>query len=298
MDVSTSLNIHYAYPDYQGKPFSAEESIRAVVKAGYKTLDFNFDSYCVNDEWMNTDSWKKHILAIRDLGEELGVSWSQSHSRFFNWSGVEKDSRYEYETLLIKRSLEGARLLGCKTITMHPFQIADGVGYSRRKSMEVNLDEFKKYADMLGDSDVIIAIENMIEAPGGSRRFCSSSEELNELLDALNDDRKFGVTWDTGHANITGINQGEAIRSIGKRLIALHINDNRGRHDDHLAPYYGTIDWGDVLKGLADIKYSADFTFEIHKHSEPVPKEIRNTLLRFTYELGVHMVNEVKKLMQ
>lgn len=296
MDVSTSLNIHYAFPGYNGKPFSAEESMKVVTEAGYKTLDFNFDSYCVNNEWMNTDSWKEHILSARELGDKLGVSWSQSHSRIYNWSGAIKDSRYEYENLLIKRSLKGASMLGCKTITMHPYQINDDVWYSRKKSMSVNIEEFKRYADILGDSKVKIAIENMIEAPQGPRRFCSSSEELNELLDALGDDERFGITWDTGHANITGVNQGEALRSFGSRLVALHINDNRSQRDDHLAPYYGTIDWDDVLKGLADVGYSGDFTFEIHKHTECISTSIRTSLLRFSYELGVDMVSKINKL--
>lgn len=296
MEVSTSLNIHYAFPGYNGKPFSAKESMQAVTAAGYKTLDFNFDSYCVNDEWLNYDGWLERLQAIRDFGEELGVTWSQSHARFFNWTGETKDSAYEYENMLIRRSLEGAKLLGCKTITMHPFQITDDVWYSRKKSMSINIEEFKKYADILGDSGVVIAIENMIEAPQGPRRFCSSSEELNELLDALRDDKRFGITWDTGHANITNINQGEAIRSFGKRLKALHINDNRGQRDDHLAPYYGTVDWNNVLKALADVGYSGDFTFEIHKHTESISKDIRTSLLHFTYELGAWMVDEIHTL--
>ena len=38
--------------------------------------------------------------------------------------------------------------------------------------------------------------------------------------------RQVGICWDTGHGALSGQDQGEAIRKIGKRLKAMHVNDN------------------------------------------------------------------------
>ena len=35
----------------------------------------------------------------------------------------------------------------------------------------------------------------------------------------------------------------EAIREYGKFIKVLHVHDNNGMRDEHLAPFLGTIDW-------------------------------------------------------
>lgn len=37
------------------------------------------------------------------------------------------------------------------------------------------------------------------------------------------------------------------------RLKVLHINDNRGEWDDHIVPYFGTIEWVPIMKTLEEI---------------------------------------------
>lgn len=289
MRVSTSTNLHYAYYGFQGKPYAIEDSIQKLVMAGYKVLDFNFDSYCVNRQWMNDADWFDRVLRTKEYADSLGVEWSQSHAHFYSWNG-EMDERHAKGKELIRRSIIGAGMMGCKTMTMHPFQIEDGVWYSHKLSLEKNLEEFRQYGEWARKAGVKIAIENMIEYPELPRRYCSSCEELIELVDALGDDTLFGITLDTGHANITGVNQAAAIKAMGRRLIALHINDNRGIKDDHLAPFYGTIDWPALMGALKAIGYKGDFTFEIHKHTDCIPSGLHENLFKFTRELGEYLV--------
>ena len=68
--------------------------------------------------------------------------------------------------------------------------------------------------------------------------------------------------WDTGHANIQGVDQYRSIVELGDRLRGLHINDNYGDMDSHVAPFQGTTNIDAVMQGLLDIRYQGYFTFE------------------------------------
>ena len=47
-----------------------------------------------------------------------------------------------------------------------------------------------------------------------------------------------------------------------EHLIATHVHDNRGRSDDHLLPFDGTIDWAGTLLAVQKIGYDGPFMFE------------------------------------
>ena len=49
---------------------------------------------------------------------------------------------------------------------------------------------------------------------------------------------------------------------LGKRIKALHIHDNDGRDDLHLAPMTGTINWAVLCECLKQIGYNGDLSFE------------------------------------
>ena len=45
-------------------------------------------------------------------------------------------------------------------------------------------------------------------------------------------------------------------------MYALHINDNRGMQDEHLIPYFGTVNMDEIMHALIDCGYKGYFTFE------------------------------------
>ena len=63
-------------------------------------------------------------------------------------------------------------------------------------------------------------------------------------MDTLNEiagEKLFGFCLDTGHLLIVCRDVYAAIIELGDRLIALHVHDNDGVHDDHNAPFVGGI---------------------------------------------------------
>jgi sugar phosphate isomerase/epimerase len=44
------------------------------------------------------------------------------------------------------------------------------------------------------------------------------------------------------------------------------VHDNRGRADDHLVPFEGTIDWAPALTAVQKVGYDGTLLFEIAAH--------------------------------
>ena len=85
------------------------------------------------------------------------------------------------------------------------------------------------------------------------------------IIDALNaiaGERVFGFCLDTGHLLLTGQDPQNAVALLGDRLEALHIHDNNGQEDQHLAPYMGVLDWDRFVAGLRDAGYRKPLSFE------------------------------------
>jgi len=106
----------------------------------------------------------------------------------------------------------------------------------------------------LAQPGVRFALENM--------QTLASMEYVVALGEALGPEVA-GICVDTGHAALGDLGPGRAIRMAGRRLITTHLQDNRGRHDDHMPPGDGTIDWDDVAAALTEVGYPGCVLLEL-----------------------------------
>ena len=58
----------------------------------------------------------------------------------------------------------------------------------------------------------------------------------------------------------------DAIETVSEHLITTHVHDNRGRTDDHLVPFEGTIDWPAALTAVHKVGYDGTLVLEIAAH--------------------------------
>jgi sugar phosphate isomerase/epimerase len=58
----------------------------------------------------------------------------------------------------------------------------------------------------------------------------------------------------------------DAIETVSEHLIATHVHDNRGRTDDHLVPFKGSIDWASALTAVQKVGYDGTLLLEIAAH--------------------------------
>jgi sugar phosphate isomerase/epimerase len=77
-----------------------------------------------------------------------------------------------------------------------------------------------------------------------------------------------GICLDTGHAFLMG-DLVDAVEIASGHLVTTHVHDNRGKEDDHLAPFEGRIDWPSALMSLQKVGYEGVILFELANTGQP-----------------------------
>ncbi len=197
-------------------------------------------------------------IVLVAAAQEVGIGVWSIHAWF---SGdVLKPEEAVATTAGLKRATEVALGLGAGRIVHHTSgQTLDGDGPQRlRAEAEVIAAAWQ--------AGIHFALEN------GST--LAQMEYVIALVDALGP-RIAGVCVDTGHANIGGeLGAPRALRMAGQRLITTHLQDNHGRHDEHVPPGDGNIDWEEAALALREIGYDGCLMLELtdHPSAERVPQ--------------------------
>lgn len=290
MELSTSLNALFD----PGR-VTQERAMERVAASGFRVLDFNFCDWLFEGSPFVGKEWGQWVKDLRNGADRLGVCFSQAHGPIFN--KFEDSDHARWLTEMSHRSLESAALLGIPWVVFEPEALPgayDGGHLSQTKQR--NLDWFGGLLCTAEKVRVGIAVENCCDCSASvrkaSRWYGSVPVELIDLVDTL-DHRLVGICWDTGHAHIQGLDQRAALISLGKRLKATHIQDNNGREDQHLVPFYGTIEWGPIMDALQAIEYEGDFTYEVHNFIRQLPDSLRDSALRYAVEVGKHLMSMV-----
>jgi sugar phosphate isomerase/epimerase len=97
----------------------------------------------------------------------------------------------------------------------------------------------------------------------------SSAAALARLIEEQLDGVDVGVCLDYGHANLMG-DLAEAIEALSGHLWTTHVHDNGGRHDDHLVPFAGCIDWDAAMMETQKIGYDGVLMLEVAGTGDPV----------------------------
>ena len=71
----------------------------------------------------------------------------------------------------------------------------------------------------------------------------------------------------------------------------LHVNDNHGTQDVHLAPWQGNIDWADAMQGLSAIGFEGLLNYELIVMHQPAA--VRDESARY----ALNAAHELMKLM-
>jgi len=284
--VSISLSV---LTNEFGRPMRVKDAIERLASAGFEALDFNLFDWCFKGSPFAEDGWEDWVEEAARTAQRCNIKFTQAHGPM--WSRSHDKSDMERLLRLSHRALDTAGRLGIPWVVFHP-QTANGAWDSahidclRRR----NEDWFKQLIPTAEENRAGIAIENIMDVLArndkNGRWFGSVPAEMISLVDSL-DHPLVGVCWDTGHANVQGLDQPAAIRALGSRLKALHIHENNGIEDQHLAPYFGKIDWPAFMTALAEINYTGDFALELRRFN--VPDTYIVEILRSAYRLGCTM---------
>lgn len=169
----------------------------------------------------------------------------------------------------IERQLKLLCGMGVKRGVMHCDEMKETDG-SLKEKIEKNVAALKVLAAKAEKYGVTVCLENL-------RHYFNSIDVLNYVIDAVGSDM-LAICLDTGHLNIAGTDtQRDFILKAGKRLKALHIANNDGTADQHLAPFSrGNIDFFEVARALREIGYDGIFNYEIGGEAHPTPTHIKH----------------------
>jgi sugar phosphate isomerase/epimerase len=97
----------------------------------------------------------------------------------------------------------------------------------------------------------------------------SSAGALVRLVEEDLEDIRVGVCLDYGHAHLMG-DLGEAIEALSGHLSTTHLHDNRGKRDEHLVPFAGSIDWDLAMMETQKIGYDGVMMLEVAGTGDPI----------------------------
>lgn len=262
--------------------FGIKETFDVFAKAGFEGIDFNNDV----DEY-SSDKYDEHFY--RDLAKyaaSKGIAICQAHAPFPSSYNDEEKTEKRFKEIV--QSMKNAAYMGAPVIVVHPCTHLDfSIDGNPELLFEYNLNFYRRlipYADEIG---IKIAIENI-----GRISITSTPERLNRLYDTLNNP-VFTVCFDVGHCMLQNVDPGEAIRKIGDRLVdgCTHVHDNFGDTDAHTLPYYGKVDWEDVMKALAEIGYRGDLNYEASNFIKDVPTDLYVDGLIYMSKVGHYLIS-------
>ena len=168
--------------------------------------------------------------------------------------GIRKASQKE-----MIRSLETAAELNPVKVSVHPGMV-NGVGiFMKETVIGYAMDHLDGMVQRARELGVTLCLENMFPKYG----FMTEPDEFLPVFKRF-DDLLFLL--DVGHARIGQKDTGKIIRFIellGNRLGHLHLSDNRGKMDDHLALGDGYIDFTEIVSALKKTGYDDTVTLEV-----------------------------------
>ena len=166
----------------------------------------------------------------------------------------------------MQTSLRNAHFWGAETVLLVPAVVNPQTSY--QDAWVRSQAQIRKLIPMAEELKVVIAVEEVWN------KFLLSPLEYTRYID------DFQSPWvrsyfDVGNVVLTGYPQ-DWIRTVGKRIVKLHIKDFRFRN--MLAEFVplreGDIDWPEVHKALGEIGYHGTATVELDGGDEAYLREV------------------------
>lgn len=270
MKISTTTALLFPVCDH------FKDGMRFLHRYGFEAADYflHFGFYYLGKDWPGV------IEKTASEARALGIEVFQTHLPFYDFA---RGYNPEWEQA-VRDSILVTSMLGAKYAVLHPAQRHG----AEDDPFAATVEYFKRHIDYASSKNVELLVENLPNANyGGARQaYCANAADLCEVADALG----IGICWDFGHPQLNRfcMDQRDELRLVGKRLKAVHINDNFATTaDEHIPPYLGLVNWDELLPVLKEIGFAGTLNFEV------LPKRVRpefmEELVRYLIRTAHHM---------
>lgn len=294
------------------------EGFEMMKQAGFSCCDFSLNSYLSNasfDFLKINDFFHQSIGELeifftphKEAAEIAGIRVNQMHMPYLGYipSATAEINNYLMHTVAPK-SMEICAFFGCPYIVVHGFKLARNLG-SEAAEWEQTEKFLESLAPLAKELKITICIENIYTNIGNHiiEGSCCDVRKVVARIDQMNEKyggEVLGFCFDTGHANLAGIDMEDFITTLGNRLKVLHVHDNDGIGDLHQIPFTFTktgenissTDWDGFIRGLQNIQFDKVLSFETAPVLSSFPKPMKLDVLRFISQIGNYFAGEIQK---
>ncbi len=236
----------YIVKEISGKGLELEDLRVKLVELGFSDIPLIKNEEIVKDsiEYLQTLNLK-YTIHSPTSDEECGVRVDL---------GVDNKNNIK----IMEKVFKIASLLDVRYVVVH----GGDVNTSYYKAFINTKNQLTKLSKMAEDYSVRLVIENLSDNRVGAMP--------HEFMPFLGDN--VGMVFDTGHAFLIqqkyGVDMREYIRQLGSYIEHIHIHDNSGITDEHLALGEGSINWKIIIKELSKTN-PKNIILEIRRYSNP-----------------------------
>ena len=294
-----------------------EEGFTMLRRAGFTCADFGLNGYLSNEMLYNFELNSffdqsvpelEHFFAPHKQGAAAaGIVINQMHMPYPIYvPKADREINDYLWNLVAPKSMAVCHYLDCKYIVIHGFKLARLLG-----SEELEWQETERFIDSLApvakEFGITICVENIYTNIGNHiiEGSCCDAKKAAARIDWMNERygaEVLGFCFDTGHANLIGIDMEDFITTLGKRLKVLHIHDNDGGSDLHQIPFTFTrnrenvssTDWNGFIRGLRKISFDGVLSFETAPVLSAFPSVMKQDVLRFIAQIGSYFAGEIE----
>lgn len=284
------------------------EGFEMMKRAGFSCCDFSLDSPFTNLSFCSKKNdvffqqpireLKNFFVPYKEAADTAGIKINQMRmpGLIYITSAAKEKINDLIQTAAVK-SMEICAFFGCPYIVVHGPGAVGGT--------EADWEWSEKYLDFLApiakDLKITMCIENR-----NMESFCCDAEKVAAYIDCVNEKygaEILGFCFDTGYANLSGIDPEDFITTLGSRMKVLHIHDNDGIRDLHQIPFTfsggdcgntSPTDWDGFIRGLRKIQFDQVLSFETASALSEFPQKMKLDVLRFVAQIGSYFVGEIQ----
>ncbi len=296
-----------------------EDGLKILKNAGFSCIDYSLNDYLKNTDLyqlkmnsffkQSSEELESLFQPLKQSTESYGIKINQMHMPYpiYIPNGTKEINDFLWSEMATK-SLKICAYLNCSYIVIHGFKLKKYLG-SEEAEWEKTEEFLHFLAPLAIELGITLCIENLYEKVGSHiiEGPCCNSKKIVERIDNFNSNYNtdvLGFCFDTGHANLVGIDFEDFIVTLGDRLKVLHIHDNDGIGDLHQIPYTFTktrenkpsTDWDGFIRGLKTIGYNGVLSFETAPVLNSFPSKMKVDVLEFIAKVGLCFKKEILEI--
>lgn len=283
------------------------EGFEMMKRAGFSCCDFSLDPYFTNPSFCsqkNNDFFQQPVRELKNFfaphkeaADTAGIKINQMRMPGLSCitNAAQEGINELIQTVAVK-SMEICAFLECPYIVMH--------GPSTVGGLEAEWEWTEDFLDFLApvakDLKITLCMENR-DMEGS----CCDAGKAAAYIDCMNEKygaEVLGFCFDTGYANLSGIDPEDFITTLGSRLKVLRIHDNDGISDLQQIPFIfsgdcgnaSPTDWDGFIRGLRKIQFDKVLSFETASALSVFPRKMKQDVLRFVAQIGSYFVGEIQ----